>query len=240
MWYIPFLRAYRAFVTYGIIVIGVAIVSSAIRFTPGVHVSAHDTAHVSLEFMSLANLAAGLLAVLATIMGLSLASENDGHLEVAWTKPVSRERYALGIFTVDIIAMIGAYILTLVALFVVTDIWAGKQAVFTEHPLWQSAAIFLLPVYIYALIALGSASLKRSRGMVAGLFWPVVAGLVGLEAIQIDSVHAIAHIINTVNPVVVFSTRHGIDTPPANYLLGLGLTAIALTLAVVQWKRLEA
>jgi hypothetical protein len=240
MWYIPFLRAYRALVTYGIIVIGVAVVSSAIRFTPGVHLSAHDTAHASIELEYLADVAATLLAILATVMGLSLASENEGHLEVAWTKPVSRERYALGIFGVDIIAMIGAYILTMAALFAVTDIWAGKQAVFTEHPLWQSAAIFLLPVYIYALIALGSASLKRSRGLVSGLFWPIVVGLIGLGKIHIDSVQAIARAINTINPVVVFSTQHGTETPPANYLLGLALTAIALTLAVVQWKRLEA
>jgi hypothetical protein len=240
MWYIPFLRAYRAFSTYSIIVIGVAIVSSAIRFTPGVHVSAHDTANASADFQSLAEIATFGIAILATVMGLSLASENEGHLEVAWTKPISRERYALSIFGIDIVAMIGAYIITIIALFTVMDVWVGHQAIFATRPLWQSAAMFLLPVYVYALIALGSASLKRSRGMISGLFWPVTIGLVGMGFIKIDSVQAIAHVINTVNPIVIFSTRHGIETSPSAYGLALLLAAIALTLAIAQWRRLEA
>jgi hypothetical protein len=238
MWYIPFVRAYRALATYAVVVVAVAVVSGAIRLT--VHLSAHDTARGSIEFQMIAGVAMVGISILATVMGLSLASENEGHLEVAWTKPASRERYALNIFGIDLVAMLCGYILTIIAIFTVADVWVGRQAVFAEKPLWESAAMFLLPVYIYALIALGSASLKRSRGMVAGLFWPIVLGLTALAQIRIDSVRAIAHAINTINPVVIFETPHGVETSPSTYALAAVLTAIALALAIVQWRRLEA
>ncbi|HEV2643521.1 MAG TPA: hypothetical protein VGT98_12475, partial [Candidatus Elarobacter sp.] len=40
----------------------------------------------------------------ATLLAGPLAKENNGHLELAWTKPVSRERYALSAVLVDVTA----------------------------------------------------------------------------------------------------------------------------------------
>jgi len=240
MWYIPFLRAWRAFATYSIIVLSVAIVSSAVRFSPGVQISLDQIPKGPVDLTWIAIGGIVLIEVLATVMALSLASENEGHLEVSWTKPASRERYALEIFGIDFIAMAAAYILTVVVAVAVCDIWFGRQAVFAMRPLWVDAVIFVQPIYVYAIVAAGSASMKRSRGAVAGLFWPVTIGLGGLSAIQIDIVHKIADAINTINPLALFASQNGNTAPLFNYLIALVMTGVFLTLAILQWKRLEA
>src|SRR5476649_2104808 len=191
MWYIPFLRAWRAFATYSIIVVGVAIVGIAIRYSPGVQIRPDQVAKVSVDLIAIATVVTALIAILATVMGLSLAAENEGHLELTWTKPVSRESYALAVFGVDTLAMIAAYIVSMVAAVIVCDVWVGRQVVIPISPLWLVAAVLVLPIYVYAIIAAGSASLKRSRGMVAGLFWPVTLGLVAASFVRIDIVHNI-------------------------------------------------
>ncbi|HTD32310.1 MAG TPA: hypothetical protein VK665_01515, partial [Candidatus Elarobacter sp.] len=48
----------------------------------------------------------GMGLLVATILGGPLAKENDGHLELAWTKPVSRDLYALAAFGADVVAIV--------------------------------------------------------------------------------------------------------------------------------------
>ena len=51
------------------------------------------TAHIPVGVLFA--IAEGFALITATMLGGALAKENDGHLEIAWTKPVSRERLAL-------------------------------------------------------------------------------------------------------------------------------------------------
>src|SRR5581483_1371516 len=44
--------------------------------------------------------------ITATMLGGALAKENDGHLELAWTKPVSRERLAIASIASDLVAIL--------------------------------------------------------------------------------------------------------------------------------------
>jgi len=240
MWYIPFVRARRALIVYSYIVAAFALLGVAIRFMP--HASAHNDATVPpLDISGFAVAAASIIAGLATVMGLNLASENDGHLEVAWAKPISREWYAMGLFGVDLIVMAVAYVLTLVCAIALCDFWAGHQVIVVRQPLMLDVAVLAFPFYIYAIVVALSASLKRNRGVAAGLLWPaLIALLVASKIIRVDSVQAVLHAVNTINPVVVFSSQNGAMAPAGNYALGFALTAVCLGIALVQWRRLEA
>jgi hypothetical protein len=243
MWYIPFVRARRALFVYSYIAAAFTLLGIAIRFIP--HTGHTNTVpDNALDLSGFAVGVAGIIAGLATVMGLNLASENDGHLEVAWTKPVSREQYALGVFGVDLVTIFVAYIVTLAFAVVVTDIWIGHQAITFAHPLWQVFAVLAFPFYIYGLVVAASASMKRNRGMSAGLLWPVLIALaLALELIRVDTVHAILRAVNTINPIILFShdgSGHNVMAPGGNYALGFALTAVCLALAMVQWRRMEA
>ena len=55
--------------------------------------------------------------IIATILAAPLAREIDGHLEVTLTKPISRLRYALGAVGADIVGILAASLMTIVAFY---------------------------------------------------------------------------------------------------------------------------
>src|SRR5579864_5254385 len=75
-----------------------------------------DTSGADRIPLSLLFAIAGVIAtIFAGAFGSSLAAENHGHLDVAWTKPASRNRYALVTVAVDLSATMVAFALCLVA-----------------------------------------------------------------------------------------------------------------------------
>jgi hypothetical protein len=274
MWYAPFLRARKALQIYFTIVLGALVLGLVVRFWPGnVHMSAHD-----VEAMRLLRIDGWLYlfgacvstVILATILGLNLASENDGHLELAWTRPISREGYALTIFGVDLVAIYVAIVMTALAAIVATDIAIGHQdvvfagswtngvhtesvgvgaqkitRVVNEQPIdvpkeaLRFLAFSTFPVCIYAWITALSASLKRNRGTIAGVFWPAILILGAVENVPIQPIHALMHAINTVNPLVIYTTKNA-DLQTSSELIGMLSILVLLSLTVVQWRRLEA
>jgi len=246
MWFIPYVRVRRAVTIYALFLIGVVGVAVALRYWPGViqidgrHQSILAAARIDVS-MLLAGSAA-LVGGLATVLGLNLAAENDGHLELAWTKPVSREGYALGVFAVDIAAMAACILLTAAGGGVVYDVYVGHQAIGQGDvpALWSGLAFCGFPLCIYAWITALSASVKRNRGTVAGLFWPLMIALAALEAIRIPAVHAVATALNSVNPIELYFTASSGSQPAiATYLWGWAIGAVLLAAALVQWRRLE-
>jgi hypothetical protein len=241
MWYVPYLRVRHAVLVYVYIALGILFVAVALRFWPGtVHMDPRDM-HGHIDLGMLIGGAAALVGGFATVLGLNLAAENDGHLEVAWTKPVSREGYALGVFAVDIVAMAACVVFTAVCILVIVAVYGGLPIVEfgSAHDL-ESALLFCgAPLCIYGWIAALSASLKRNRGAVAGIFWPVMFALALLPRIPNPPLHALASAVDVFNPVVVFSTSSHLAPPDATFAWGWAVAALMLTAAIVQWRRLE-
>jgi hypothetical protein len=186
------------------------------------------------------------LAFLATAMGLTYAAENDGHLEFAWTRPVTRERYALGILGVDLAVMLAAFAIS-IAIAMLGVIGCGGISVFAQsHVALGDFGPALLglgfPFLIYAWIAALSASLRRGRAF-AVLLWPAMFVL-ALAASQTSSGSPFKPVLvalsRFVNPLEIFSqdTGHDLATGWAAYGIAFALALIALTVA--QGRRLEA
>ena len=246
MWFIPYLRVRRAVMIYTTILVSFTVLAIAMRFVPhvqGPH-STGDPAFASRLYFDLLKIAVGTSAAvagLATVLGLNLASENEGHLEVAWTKPVSRERYGLSLFGVDIVAIAIAQFITMACVTIVADVWIGHAAVVVRpENIWRDIAVLMLPINIYAWVTVLTASLKRNRGVVAGLLWPGMLGLAALAFIPVQSVQSIARIVDTINPIVMYTNENHHVTSAATYEIGLFVSVVLLALALVQWRRLEA
>jgi hypothetical protein len=244
MWYMPYLRVRRAVLVYLSIAAGVTVTAIALRFWPGsvpvvTHVESH---HRSVDLAMIVSGAVALAGGLATVFGLNLAAENDGHLELAWTKPVSRAGYALGVFAVDIAALAACTIFTALCGVAIVEVYAGYQAVALSggDALLGTLAFCGLPVCVYAWIAALSASLKRNRGTISGIFWPLMIVLLALRAVSVPAVHAVVSALDLFNPIAIFSTS-GNDPQTAlwSYAWGWLVAAILLAAAVVQWRRLE-
>jgi hypothetical protein len=252
MWYMPYLRVRHAVLVYAYVVIGISLAAIALHFWPrAVRIEGHERVlHVAVSDFVAAG--AAFVGGFATVLGLNLAAENDGHLELAWTKPVSRGGYALGVFAVDIAAMAACIAFTAVCAAVVVDVYFGYQAVtLTDgHALLKALAFCGLPLCVYAWIAALSASMKRNRGAVAGLFWPLMFLLSALPLLPIPPVHVLASAIDIFNPLAIFSTTNSsvqvglVSTnagPPSiwTFAWGWAVAALLLTAALFQWRRLE-
>jgi ABC-type transport system involved in multi-copper enzyme maturation permease subunit len=193
----------------------------------------------------------GLLA--ATLLGGPLSKENDGHLELAWTKPVSRTRYALSAIVVDLATIAVAEAATAVVVLGATFFWEVPKISFDALGPRHVAFALLAPAAWYACLTAFSASVKRGPGAVLGIGWvaavvcPVIASTThGSPTGAGRTISAIFDTISYADPIAYLWFRiNGSDADPAHTLttglLALGTLAVVyLALAVVQWRRLEA
>ena len=104
----------------------------------------------------------GLLA--ATLLAGPLAKENDGHLELAWTKPLSRERYALSAVLVDVSALIVAQMLAAVALLLGAALWEIPKVSFERLAAAHVAFALVAPIAWYACLTACSAIAQTRAG----------------------------------------------------------------------------
>lgn len=234
-----------------------------IRSTQGggtINISTDEPVSVRVLFL----IAACVALVVGTILSGPLAKENGNHLEIAWTKPVSRERLAIGSFLVDVVGMIAAMVMTFVFLIVTTALFQLPRLAIDSQTWPVLALVILMPVAWYALLTALSASLKRGLGAVLGLTWLaalILPGLtLGLSQVENPLFHFIGLVLSyltVLDPVVYLhlsSSSSPADVTPAyGYMSGvlssppLARAGICLALAVfysalslVQWRRLEA
>ena len=93
MYYKEFLRVRTAVIWLALALGVMLVVHAALHlFVPGIHGNSSGGTTNFVPFFAVAALVVGTF--MATIFGSTLARENDGHLEVAWTKPHSRTEYA--------------------------------------------------------------------------------------------------------------------------------------------------
>ena len=206
----------------------------------------HNSDRIPLDALFV--IAAFIVSIFTSILGLSLSAENDGHLELAWTKPITRARYAWTAIAVDIAAALALMAITVLieiaalALFGVAGRLAADAATLLSI-LWCVAYVLA----VYGVVMATTASLRRASGGALALLWPTMLILPGLTHIDWLNIGTFARIVNTINPVAYYysTTSQGSHT-----LLPIGMayslpalaviTAVGLLASVLQWRRLEA
>lgn len=192
--------------------------------------------------------------IVASMLAGALAKENDGHLELAWTKPVSRERYAVASILVDSAAIAISQILTIAVTLLATIMFFVPRFDWPWTVGWHVALAVVAPIAWYALITAVSASLKRGPGAVIGLGWVaavIIPGVAGAlrGAAQVNTIaawfYAIFKGLSYIDPIAYLSFN---GPTHSNFLMPLQPTALVLCalalgysiLAVAQWRRVEA
>lgn len=215
-----------------------------------------DVPRFELGILFLVTIPMGL--IVASLLGGALSKENDGHLDLAWTKPVSRERYALAAIVMDAAAIIVSQLLTIAVTLAATLMFFVPRFSYGDHMGWYVFMALAGPLAWYACVTAASASLKRGPGIVIGLGWvaaiiipSIAAGLSSLA--QVNQVaawfHAIFIALAYIDPVTYlsFSGAHGSSVRnavgtsiPVSAGILLALFVGYAALALVQWRRLEA
>ncbi len=195
----------------------------------------------------------GLLT--ATLLAAPLAKENDGHLELAWTKPVSREAYAGAAFLVDLAAILISQFASIAVALIGILMWFVPSITLGRGGWALIALSLLVPFAWYACLTAFSASVKRGPGMVIGMGWfaaLIIPSVMGATS-EVDApfwrlVHAFFTGLAYLDPIVYFpsfSNRGGIhgnlfDSLGTSLLVVALLTVVYIAVAVLQWRRVEA
>lgn len=201
-------------------------------------------------FDVLIGIAAFFSAIFATIIGASLSRENDGHLELVWTKPASRERSALTMFAIDLAGIFASMLLIAASCYFTIALYVGFPLLtYTTDSGVNFALSMLFPIAWYALAQGLTASLRRG-GLISGLMWVgalLIPFLLGL--LHNDIIRAALRTLNTINPLAYFINFSLPGHIPATLLPAthtvniLALSAIIIiagAASLVQWRRLEA
>ncbi|MBC5827146.1 MAG: hypothetical protein GIW99_05620 [Candidatus Eremiobacteraeota bacterium] len=183
--------------------------------------------------------------IMATVFGSTLAYENDGHLEVAWTKPHSRTEYATTAMLVNAAGIMFCVLMSFFA-FVLTWLTPGmhEQVTWNLSPSTANELLgfALFPLAWYAVIVALSARL-RGGALVQSLIWPVALVLLALHQIPFTPVwHSLFAALNIVNPLSYVSLMGGRDVNTRSFAaVALALFALGgWAFATIQWRRLEA
>ena len=193
-------------------------------------------------------LAAFVAAIFATIIGASLSRENDGHLELVWTKPVSRMQAALTMFAIDIAGIYLAFGLCALTVELCVALFVGfPELTFSARSGEQLAIALLFPLAWYALTQAVSASLGRTGRMLCGLLWVPALIVPTMIAIPYPAIRLMMRAVDTLNPFAYFAVHLGRlsptllpPTPAWNITALAALTILAIAASLAQWHRLEA
>lgn len=191
--------------------------------------------------------------IIATILAGVLTKENQGHLELAWTKPISREAYALLMMGVDVAGILAVILLGIVYQLIETSFWLVPHIWLTPQSGTLGGLAILLPIAWYALLTACGASLKQTLGVIVGTAWPVAAFLLIFSGINFGSAPVANFIslafrtIDTLNPLAyaiqIFNHTRFTLVPPsvASSIAALAvITLVSIAAAVLQWRRVEA
>ena len=219
--------------------------------------ASHGLPSHALGVVPLAALMAGatfVSSIIAMIFGCALARQNDGHLPLVWTRPVSRERFAFSITLVHLAGIAAAFVLSLAAALSVFALFGALDAITLkgDAPVDASTVgrMLLFPLAWYGLVMAITASMRGGAGFMAFGAYIVGSVLVGLDASHLFSGISgiVINVIDHVNPLYYFS-GHFDDSGRNQSLVSnvdvaiAGLAAIAVAgyaAALAQWRRLEA
>ncbi|HLW37390.1 MAG TPA: hypothetical protein VKR99_03065, partial [Candidatus Eremiobacteraceae bacterium] len=166
------------------------------------HVHAASKQELQAAFgipLSLLFAIAGVVATFfAAAYGSSLASENSGHLDVAWTKPASRSRYALTLIAVDILGAATAFAIAFGAALIAVAIARALGSLYVDQDAWLNLARFLLlPIAFTGFWQALTASRKAQSGGIVGLSVVACVVFLGLGAAHLPTAfHALVSFVN--------------------------------------------
>lgn len=225
-----------------------AVVQVQVNNSPQVATAPAD--HNDLLPLSLLFAIAGVVAtIFAGAYGGSLAAENNGHLDVAWTKPASRSRYALTLFSVDLLGSFAAFALSLATSLVILAIGRYFHYLYVDQDAWRNLARFgLLPFAFFGLWQAITAKLRGQAGNVIGLSVVVSVILLAFGASPLGGAwHAIFKFLNFFNPMAYAtysSGASGIVNPFAGWQLNVAalvaIGVLGIMAALAQWRTVEA
>ncbi len=212
---------------------------------------------IDLGFLAGLSILAGL--ILATILSCAFGSENEGHLELAFMRPRSREALAIRVIVTDVLAIIAGQLLAVVAAIAMLAIYVYPQITFSTNTVVLVLASLLLPIAWYAMILAATARMRRGYGAVAGMAWPVAGGVAGGRAAFAHQTQPVAQLLHAIitpftyldpfwyvqgvsmhahrTPHIFLQTGTGSASPALWSLAVLALVYFAL--AVLQWRRME-
>jgi hypothetical protein len=244
--YVEILRARRMIVGFGFImaVTGVGTAIGVRLATTDVSVDMHHISYAVLD-LTIASFAA---SAFATLLGSALALQNNGHLELAWSKPASRTRYAFGVIVADIVAILTAYAMVAAMALSIGALYHVDFG-FSSHLLSVVPLCLLMPLSFYAISLASTASMGRRGEAVAGIVLGVAIYLRLLIQLPLPPVfHNIAYTVDLVSPAAYF----GITVVPGGFATYAGpfgavgdlvalliFIALGVYIAIAQWRRLE-
>lgn len=195
-----------------------------------------------------------LMLLFATLVAGPLAKENEGHFELALTKPMSRMQYALSAFATDIGGIVATALLCAVIYTIVCSMFQVPHFTTTANTYPVIALCFFATIGFYALVTAVSASIKRGPGAAIGITWAAALVVPGLSHIDgpPGTLQAVIggffRAVNRINPISYLpgsfhmSTGEPIldTTQQLAVLISLALIIVYLAAALLQWRRVEA
>jgi len=252
MYYMEFLFVRKVLYWLGgLLVAAIAIVSWALA-SSGHALSPHP--HAAVPLSALMAGATFVAAIIAMIFGCALARQNNGHLPLVWTRPVSRERFALSITLVHLVGIATAFAMTLAAIFAVFAIFGWLDAITAtgDVPVNSSTIthMVLFPLSWYGLVLAITASMRSGAGFMPFGAWILGSLLVGLDASHLFSGASgiVINVLDHVNPLYYFSghfddsgRNQSMVSNVGTAIAGLaGIAVVGYAAALAQWRRLEA
>lgn len=198
--------------------------------------------------------------IVATILGAPFARENEGHLELTFTKPVSRANLAMQTMAIDFAGIVAAYIMTVIFLIVGHTIFEAPNYTYGPSDTLILVIGLLGALAWYALLNASTASMKRAYGGVLGCAWPIALGLSGIAHAPIGD-SPLAGFIRAIGSALLWliptsylhlasisgiaSQEHkALPSPSLSHeTIIVILAVLALVygaLAIYQWRRVEA
>lgn len=249
MWYVEFLRARKALGIYGLFVLFLALVAIVTHIYETSHHHGEHFEAISVE--GYAYVAAAMVAVFSTVLATSLAHHLAGHLEIAWTKPIARERLILETMIVDAVTIAIAYVGTIFVAIGLVSLFAGEIFVsVTPLGLGRTAIELLFIFAFYSVIQAVTSGQRRMAATVAGVAWPVLLLLLAAPSMRMPApITRSIELLNYLNPLALLAVRtnDGFGTNmlrmqiwgvPA-LLDACALIALGLAIAIVRWRQIE-
>lgn len=203
-----------------------------------------------MYFMLIADIMA---LIIATILAAPFAREIDGHLEIVFTKPVSRLRYALGVIVADVVGVLAAGALAVIACYLCELFFGSWRVDFSGINARSILMGIVMPAAWYALLCAATTWLSRAYGAVLGFAWPVAIVVGALAAFSPETpigllVHDAGWVLSRLDPLTYVKLLAGNQSDSvysgADFAKRFGieilLFVVYAALALVRWERVEA
>lgn len=195
--------------------------------------------------------------IVATVLAAPFARENDGHLEIAFTKPIGRTGLALKTIGVDLLGLLAVWVMAAIFLLIAHSIFQQPRFQLVSSDVTMVVLGWLAVTAWYAMLCAMTASLRRAFGVVLGLWWLFSLIVVAVakadwgSSLVAQTIHWIATPLAVINPLFYMHfgppvTVNGrpelsLAVAPQYEIPALAILAlIYLSLAVLQWRRVEA